>query len=75
MPSWILAILVTLAAAVPVGVLVSVTFFGQTYTYQSQSPPGSYHGAPAPLVGAGLPLFVLIGGGYWAFRRFRRKTD
>lgn len=75
MPSWILSILVALAAAVPAGILVSVTFFGQTYTYQSPSPSSGYHGAPAPLVGAGLPILVLIGGGYWAFRRVRGKTD
>ena len=74
MPSWILAILVTLAAAVPVGVVVSLTILGQTYTYQSPS-TGGYHGAPAPIVGAGLPLILLAGGGYWAFRRCRKKRD
>ena len=73
MPSWILAILLTMAAAVPVGVLVSVTFFGQTYTYQSPAP--RFQGAPGPVVGAGLPVVLLIGGGYWALRRFRKKTD
>lgn len=74
MPSWIIAILVAMAAAVPVGVIVSVTIFGQTYTYQSPG-GGGYHGAPAPVVGAGLPLIVLAGGGYLAFRRFRKQTD
>jgi hypothetical protein len=73
MPSWILAILVAAAATVSAGVVVSVTIFGQTYTYQS--PGGGYHGAPAPVAGAGLPLVVLAGGGYWAYRRFRKKAD
>ena len=74
MPSWILAILLAAAAAVPVGLIVSVTILGQTYTYQSPG-GGGYRGAPAPVVGAGLPLIVLAGGGYWAFRRFRKKAD
>jgi hypothetical protein len=34
-----------------------------------------FHGAPGPLLGAGIPALLLIGGGYWAVRRFRRKTD
>jgi hypothetical protein len=28
--------------------------------------------APAPLIGAGLPAFAILGGGYWLIRRFRR---
>ena len=74
MPSWVVAILVAMAAAVPIGVVVSVTIFGQTYTYQSPGGGGHYQGAPAPVVGAGIPLIVLAGGGYWAYRRFRKKV-
>jgi len=36
---------------------------------------GFHHRAPGPLLGAGIPALLLIGGGYWAVRRFRRKTD
>jgi hypothetical protein len=32
------------------------------------------HAAPGPVIGAGLPGLLLIGGGYWAARRFRRKA-
>ena len=72
MPSWILAILLAAAATVPIVLIVSVTILGQTYTYQSPS-TGGYHGAPAPIVGAGLPLILPAGGGYWAVRRSRKK--
>ena len=27
---------------------------------------------PGPLLGAGLPALMVIGGAYWLFRRFRR---
>lgn len=37
------------------------------------TPTPSDLGAPAPLIGAGLPLFALIGGGYLLVRRLRRK--
>jgi hypothetical protein len=32
-------------------------------------------GAPLALVGAGLPMLVLVGGGYLLVRRLRRKAD
>jgi hypothetical protein len=32
-----------------------------------------YHGAPGPLVGAGLPVLALGGGIYWIVKRVRRK--
>jgi hypothetical protein len=38
---------------------------------------GNYHGAPGPLMGAGLPGLVVGGVGfgvYWLVRRRRRKT-
>jgi hypothetical protein len=33
------------------------------------------HAAPGPVIGAGLPVLLLIGGGYWVARRFRRKPE
>jgi hypothetical protein len=38
-------------------------------------PPGGVRGAPLTLVGAGLPMLVLVGGGYLLVRRLRRKAD
>ena len=32
---------------------------------------GNPHGAPGPLIGAGLPV-LLVAGGYWVIRRFRK---
>jgi len=36
---------------------------------------GGVHAAPGPLMGAGLPVFLIVGGGYWVVRRFRRKPN
>ncbi len=33
---------------------------------------GHGHGAPGPLVAAGLPALIIVGGGYWIFRRLRK---
>ena len=33
------------------------------------------HAAPGPVIGAGLPVLLLVGGGYWVTRRFRRKPE
>jgi hypothetical protein len=35
---------------------------------------GRNHGAPGPLIGAGLPVLLVVGGAYWAVRRFRKAT-
>jgi hypothetical protein len=29
---------------------------------------------PAPIVGAGLPLLLLLGGGYWVVRKLRQRS-
>jgi hypothetical protein len=29
--------------------------------------------APGPVAGAGLPVLAVVGVGYWAYRRFRRR--
>jgi hypothetical protein len=34
-----------------------------------------HRGAPGPLLGAGLPLLLLVGGGYFAVRRLRGERD
>ena len=34
---------------------------------------GSYQGAPGPLLAGGLPFLAVVGGAYWAVRRYRRK--
>ena len=31
--------------------------------------------APGPVMGAGLPVLVVLAGGYWVARRLRRKTN
>jgi len=33
------------------------------------------HGAPGPVIGAGLPALLLFGGGYLIVRRSRRKPE
>jgi hypothetical protein len=75
LPGWVLAIFLTMAAAVPVGVYFTATLFfppNQTYTYVGQ---GTYQGAPGPIVGVGIPALVmaLMGGGYWFVRRRRQR--
>ena len=36
---------------------------------------GNRHGAPGPLIGAGLPVLVVVAGGaYWVVRRFRQRV-
>ena len=76
MPGWVLAIFLTMAAAVPVGVYFTATLFfppDQSYTYVGQG-NGTVHGAPGPIAGAGLPILVVGYGVYWLIKR-RRKTD
>jgi hypothetical protein len=36
---------------------------------------GGYHGAPAPIAGAGLPAIAIGYGVYWIVKRRRRQTD
>ena len=75
LPGWVLAIFLTMAAAVPVGVYFTATLFfppDQSYTYVGQ---GTDQGAPGPLLGAGIPalLVALTAGGYWLVRRRRKR--
>jgi len=39
----------------------------------SFSDPPSYSGAPGPIVGAGLPVLIVLGGAYYVVRRRRRN--
>ncbi|MDA9409925.1 hypothetical protein [Bradyrhizobium sp. CCBAU 45384] len=74
-PGWVLAIFLTMAAALPAGVYFTATLFfppDQTYTYVGQ---GTASGAPGPLAGAGLSFSAVAYGAYWMIRRRRRKPD
>lgn len=51
-----------------VGMLIAVTLPG----FAMGKIPGNYHGAPGPIVGAGLPMLALGYGAYSLFRRYRR---
>jgi hypothetical protein len=78
--SWLLKLTLALlvATSIPVGyVFYSAALSSNDWVYKGngQWADAGRHGAPGPLVGAGLPLLILAGGGYWAVRRFRRKAD
>ncbi|WP_027582708.1 hypothetical protein [Bradyrhizobium sp. Ai1a-2] len=71
LPGWVLAIFLTMAAAIPAGVYFSAWLFfppDQVYHYEGQ---GTYRGAPGPAAGAGLP-FLVAAGVYWYVRRRRQ---
>jgi hypothetical protein len=78
LPGWVLAIFLTMAAAVPAGVYFTATLFfppDQSYTYVGVG-TGEVRGAPGPIAGAGISGLLMLGGGaYWLFRRQRRKAD
>ena len=72
LPGWVLAIFLSMAALVPVGVYFTATLFfppNQVYTYIGQ---GTYSGAPGPIAGASLPVLAVGYGVYWLIRR-RKK--
>jgi hypothetical protein len=73
LPAWVLAIFLSMAALVPVGVYFTATLFfppDQVYTYVGQ---GVYSGAPGPIAGAGLPFLAAGYGAYWLMKR-RQKA-
>jgi hypothetical protein len=73
LPGWVLAIFLSMAALVPVGVYFTATLFlppDHVYTYVGQ---GTYSGAPGPIAGAGLPFAAVGFGVYWLMKR-RRKA-
>jgi hypothetical protein len=74
LPGWVLAIFLTMAAAVPVGVYFTATLFlppDQSYTYVGQ---GTALGAPGPVAGVGLPFLAIGYAAYWLIKR-RRKAN
>ncbi|MDA9463544.1 hypothetical protein [Bradyrhizobium sp. CCBAU 53415] len=75
LPGWVLAIFLTMAAAVPAGVYFTATLFfppDQSYTYVGQ---GTAQGAPGPVAGAGLSFAAVAYAAYWIVRRRQRKPD
>jgi hypothetical protein len=73
----IVLMLVALAGA-PVGyVFYEAALSPNDWVYKGVTPDNwkdaGYHGAPGPLLGAGLPMLVLGGGAYWLARRRRSK--
>ena len=74
---WIIGVILTALAAIPVGISALAVFGELGGSSQGASQSGgsvNYRGAPAPIAGVGLPLLTIIGGSYWAYRR-RRGRD
>jgi hypothetical protein len=64
-------------AAVPTGyVFYSSTLSSDNWVYQGGGnwTNGGFHGAPGPVLGAGLPVLAVGFGVYWLVKR-RRKSD
>jgi hypothetical protein len=62
------------------GVVIAAIMVMLTLPALAQRVPGGgsggiVRGAPLTLVGAGLPMLVLVGGGYLLVRRLRRRAD
>ena len=69
--------LAALAFVVPAGyVFYSGALSSDNWVYQGSGnwTSGGYHGAPGPVLGAGLPVLAVGYGVYWLVRR-RRKPD
>jgi hypothetical protein len=73
-----LALLAVALTLPPIGyVFYNATLSPDNWVYQGGGnwKDGGVHAAPGPLMGAGLPVFLVVGGGYWLVRRFRRKPE
>jgi len=73
-----LALSLLAAASIPVGyVFYQISLSPNNWIYQGGGAwaDGGLHGAPGPILGAGLPALIAIGTGLWAARRLRRKPD
>ena len=71
------AALAVTALLVPVGyVFYAAVLSSDNWVYQGHGNwnIGGYHGAPGPVLGAGLPVLAVGYGVYWLVRR-RRKPD
>ena len=65
------ALIAAMTAMLTLPALAQITTTWTTTT----TAPGGQKGAPLALVGAGLPMLVLLGGGYLLVSRLRRKAD
>ena len=54
-----------------VGMLIAVAF----PAFAMGKFPNGYHGAPGPIVGAGLPMLALGYAAHWLLRRYRRTRQ
>ena len=59
-------------AVVLLGTSVETAFASCALDIVCSGPP-HYSGAPGPIVGAGLPVLVVLGGAYYVVRRRRRN--
>ena len=74
------ALLLAAVAGAPVGyVFYQAALSPNDWVYQGGRPSnwsnGGVHGAPGPIAGAGLPVVAIGFGGFWLYRRYRRKPD
>jgi hypothetical protein len=77
-PSRKIAIIAALFTAIALPTIALAQGPGRLPTSSPPSTPpssGSTHPAPAPLIGAGLPVIAVGYGAYWLVRRYRRKSD
>jgi hypothetical protein len=74
---WEKAMLRQTAVIAAIMVMLSLPALAQIDATAAKSGGGGKggKGAPLTLVGAGLPMLVLVGGGYLIVRRLRRKAD
>jgi hypothetical protein len=64
------AALLALILTLPPTVVISFNIGTDLYIFHGGS---NVNEAPAPIIGAGLPILVLMGGAYWVARRLRRN--
>jgi hypothetical protein len=61
---------------VVIGLFVSSTHFAKAVPDRFAPPPPIHrHGAPAPLLAAGIPSFIALGGGAFLVRMVRRRKS
>jgi hypothetical protein len=79
-----LTLKIVLIAVALTGVPAGYTFYQaylspDNWVYEGSSldnwKDGGIHGAPGPIMGAGLPVIAIGFGAFLLFRRYRRKPD